>query len=542
MLTVSLMPALAGLVAALVLGLDGGALQRVLATPGVGLSIGTSLWTGIAATVLSLLIAHFAVAAAFTGRWRTRLTALSLPLLTIPHLAIGIGLALVIAPSGLLMRLLSPGATGLERPPDWLLVQDPLGLSMIGGLVLKESCFLILILSVALAQVPATRLLQQARTLGYGPLQAWLSVVAPALQRQIRVPLAAVLVFGISNVEMAIPLGPDLPPTFSVLLWRWFTDPDAMIHAQAYTGSLLLLLINVLALVGFFTAGGAFRFFWRRESERGQRRRCEAPQRIGIGVGLTVGWVIGTLAIVALFLRAAAGAWPFPSVLPALQHGETLRDVLQSILPVARSVAGSTLLLATGTAFVTTLLILPAAEKAAHDTRLRGNIGALLFLPLLVPQMTFLFGVQVLLTRMGLDGTYAGVLWSHAIFALPYVWGIVASARSAIDPRYDAVSRTLGASTLKTYLQVSVPLLARTLLLAIALAFAVSVALYLPTLFVGAGRIATAATEAAAASGSGSSRLAAVHAMLLAAAPLAAFALAYGIAATLFRSRTGVPR
>ncbi|HNP35256.1 MAG TPA: hypothetical protein PKK10_05340, partial [Woeseiaceae bacterium] len=273
LLAVSLLPTLAGLIAALWLGIDADGLQRVLATPGIGLSMASSLWTGVVATLISLLLAHLALALAFTGGWRHRLTTLSLPLLAVPHLAIGIGLALLLAPSGLLLRLLSPWATGLAQPPDWFIVQDPFGLSLMAGLVIKESCFIVLILSAALTQVPAARLLQQARTLGYGALKGWMMVVAPALQQQIRLPLAAVLVFGISNVEMAIPLGPDLPPAFAVQLWRWFTDADPAIQLQAYTGSLLLLMMNLIALGGWGLAGRAIGRFRVRQAGMGRRRR-----------------------------------------------------------------------------------------------------------------------------------------------------------------------------------------------------------------------------------------------------------------------------
>ncbi len=131
LLAVSAVPTLAGLMAALWSGLDLDSLIRVLDTPGIGLSIASSVWTGVIATVLSLLLAHLAVAIAVTGGWRTRLNNFALPLLAMPHLAIGIGLALVLAPSGLLLRLTSPWATGFTQPPDWLSVQDPMGLSLI---------------------------------------------------------------------------------------------------------------------------------------------------------------------------------------------------------------------------------------------------------------------------------------------------------------------------------------------------------------------------------------------------------------------------
>jgi putative thiamine transport system permease protein len=161
---------------------------------------------------------------------------------------------------------------------------------------------------------------------------------------------------------------------------------------------------------------------------------------------------------------------------------------------------------------------------------------------LLLPQMTFLFGVQVLLVRMNIDGTFVAVLWSHLLFALPYLWGLLAPARAAIDPRYQQLAATLGISRSRAWLTVTAPLLARAGLLALALAFSVSVALYLPTLFAGAGRFATAATEAAGAAGSGNLRLASVHALLLAVLPLLAFAGAHASGAWLFRHRQGVPR
>lgn len=537
LVAVSAVPTLAGLAAALWYGVDAGAIQRVLAAPGIGLSVASSIWSGVLATVLALLLAHLAVALAMTGDWRGRLNRLALPILAMPHLAIGIGLTLVLAPSGVLLRLLSPWATGFELPPDWMTVQDPLGLSLIAGLVIKETCFLILVLMAALAQVPAARLQLEARSLGYGSLTAWLTVVAPLLQRQIRLPLTAVLVFGITNVELAIPLGPGLPPTFSVLLWRWFVDPAPAVHAQAYAGTLLLLFVSAVTVGAAAALAALSRRILRRLTENGSRRPDEKPARRLAGGLLLLLWLLGMLAIAAIVLRSAAGPWRFPVLLPMADALDTWRDVL----PIAGSVAPATLLLALATAAAGIALVLPAAEQCREAAATRRAVSAWLFLPLLVPQMTFLFGVQVLLVRLRVDGTFFAVLWSHLIFALPYLWGLLAPARAALDPRYEQLARTLGASARRAWLTITAPLMSRATLLAFALAFSVSVALYLPTLFAGAGRVSTAATEAAAAAGSGSLRLAAVHAILLAAAPLLAYAIAYGIGTLLFRRRRGVP-
>ncbi len=485
LLGVSIVPTAAGLIAALWFGLDAGALSRVIATPGIGLSIGSSLWTGCIATALALLFAHLAVALAAGGNWRRRLNSLVLPLLAMPHLAIGIGLALVLAPSGVLMRLLSPWATGFELPPDWLIVNDPAGVSLIIGLVLKETCFLIMALAAALAQVPSEKLQAQSATLGYGPLKGWLTGVAPALQQQIRLPLAAVLVFGITNVELAIPLGPGLPPAFSVLLWRWFTDPDPAIHAQAYAGTLVLLAVSIAVLAVAFALGRLGRKCLIASAQSGQRRAGETAVRRAFGGFLVVSWALGALSIIAIGLRAIAGPWRFPTLLPTSSSFAALQDIAS----LTAGVSATTLALAGATALAGLALVLPAAERCKLSVTARHQVGAWLFLPLLVPQMTFLFGVQVLLVRLEIDGTFVAVLWSHLIFALPYLWGILAPARAAIDPRYEQVAATLGVTRSDTWLKVTAPLLARAALLALALAFSVSVALYLPTLFAGAGRV-----------------------------------------------------
>jgi putative thiamine transport system permease protein len=70
-----------------------------------------------------------------------------------------------------------------------------------------------------------------------------------------------------------------------------------------------------------------------------------------------------------------------------------------------------------------------------------------------------------------------------------------------IDPRLILIARTLGWSRAKIFWLAKCPLLVRPALLAIATGFSVSMAQYMPTLWVGAGRFATLTTEAVALSG-----------------------------------------
>ena len=75
---------------------------------------------------------------------------------------------------------------------------------------------------------------------------------------------------------------------------------------------------------------------------------------------------------------------------------------------------------------------------------------------------------------------------------------------------------------------------------AAAIGIAVSVAQYLPTLFMGAGRIATLTTEAVTLSSSSDRRVTGVYATLQAGLPFAAYGAAFLIPALLYRNRRGL--
>jgi putative thiamine transport system permease protein len=187
------------------------------------------------------------------------------------------------------------------------------------------------------------------------------------------------------------------------------------------------------------------------------------------------------------------------------------------------------------------VLVLACLENAAR----RGTHGAampawLVHLPLLVPQIAFVFGLQVLLVRLGLDGTLAAVAWAHLVFVLPYVLLSLADPWRALDRRYARAAAALGASPARVFLAVKLPILLRPVLTAMAVGVAVSVAQYLPTMAAGAGRVATLTTEAVTLSSGADRRILGAHAVLQAALPLACFALALLVPALVHRGRRGL--
>ncbi|MEQ1581925.1 MAG: ABC transporter permease subunit [Steroidobacteraceae bacterium] len=538
LLLIGVMPVVAGFIGTVMGAVSVPAWRELLAEPGLLHASLLSIGTGVASTLLALAVAHMAVATAFLQQRAATLRLAALPALATPHVAIAIGLVLLLAPSGLLLRAVSPWATGYEQAPDWATVQDPFGLALTLGLIVKEVPFLILVLLGGLSQVPADRLMIQGRVLGYGAFKTWFVAVAPLLHRQSRLATVAVLVFGVTNVEMALVLGPTTPPTLSLLVWRWFTDTDLAIRSQAYAGALLMLLIS--ALVVALLAGAAHAVLsprWRAWATNGHR----APSlRLDGLASRNVGRVVlglGGAATVALLIRSVGGAWRFPAVWPARLSIAAWTQGLQDM----RAAVAASITVGLVAAVIAIGIVLAVAE-VLHDRPLaRRRFAMLLFIPLVLPQMAFLFGLQTVLIRLGMDGQWTGVLWSHLLFVLPYAWVVLAEARAQLPPGYRIVARTLGAGPLTTWVNILLPQLLRSILVAAGLCFAVSMALYLPTQFAGGGRIVTVTTEAAVAMSSGDLRSAASYGVMQALLPLVVFAVTAWISRALFADRKGMP-
>lgn len=500
--------------------------RRLLAMPGLGHGVVLTLLTGLGGTALAFAGAVLAVAASH-GRPAARLLRWSLPgLLAVPHLASAVGLAFLVAPSGWLARLASPWLTAWQRPPDLLTVNDPYGLALLLGLALRECPFLILALLAAQSHLPVGAMIAVARTQGYGRAEAWAKLVLPAIYRQIRLPLYAVLAFSLSVVDMALVLGPSAPPVLAVQLLRWFNDPDLSLRLVAAAGALLQLLLVLVAIAFWHAMERLLARLGRRWLVAGPGRgRNRAILAAGtLAGGSTVG--VGVSSLVVLLLWSAAAAWRFPAALPD-------RLELTSWSWAASGLAGpaaTTLLVGLLTSAAALALVLACLEhEVQRGPRPEARVLALAYLPLLLPQIGFLFGLQVLFVRAGLDGTFLGLLWSHLVFVLPYTVLLLREPYLTLHPRWPAAGAALGSGPGRIFRRIRLPLLRRPIAVAAAVGFSVSVAQYLPTVFIGAGRLPTLTTEALGLMLGGDRRLAAVAALLLAFLPLLALAAALAV-------------
>ena len=513
----------------------------LLAVPGLWISALLSLAAGLVTTLVAVG-ATLAFTAAFAGTQSFRVARRALgPLLGVPHAAAAFGLAFLIAPSGLLFRL-AAAPLGLETPPDLLIVGDRWGLAMMAGLIVKELPFLLLVVIAALPQADPERRLRVARSLGYGRMAGFTLAVWPAVYRQIRLPVLAVAAFASSVVDVAVILGPSTPPPLAVRLVGWMGDPDLSLRFQASAGALLQLGVTLAVLGLWLCAERLGGLACRRMAARGARLAGDRVLRRAAALPVAVAFAATGLGLLVLGLWSFAGLWVFPQVWPPTL---TLRSWANGLPQLAAPLA-TTAIIASSSAILALVLVVTMLEsrrrahRGAGPPRLSPTGAALIYLPLIVPQVAFVFGLQIFVVAAGLTPSTALLVAVHLIFVAPYVALALATPWFALDPRYDKMAASLGRSRRTAFWRLRLPLLAGPLLTALAIGFAVSVGQYLPTILIGAGRLPTITTEAVALASGGNRRVIGVTALLQTLLPGLAFLAASLLPALLHRRRRGM--
>lgn len=502
--------------------LDAQAWVRLFADPALPKSLGLSVFVGAMATGLSLLVTLWLVTHLHGTRAWQRIERTLGAVLAVPHAAFAIGLALLLMPSGLLLRLAAPWA-GWESPPDVATVHDAFGLALVLGLVLKEVPFLLWNVAAQLRPAAQAAQLRQAlltgQAMGYAPASVWWRVLWPQLLPRLTLPLLAVWAYGVSVVDMALVLGPTHPPTLGQLAWSWLLDADVAMNAQGAAAS--LLLAGVVALGALLAALGArvLRPGLRSRQMRGDR---PLPRRAARGVvpGLLGMALLYGLSIALLLFVSVAGVWRFPSLWPQVLAFDAWTAVIDSLPVLTHTTVLALASAATG-------VLLAVAWMETTPAQWDDRAAPLVFATMLVPGVLLVAGLYQLTLLLRLDGSMAGLWLAHSLFTTPYALVALAPAYRGFDARYEQTARALGRSRAAFLLRIKWPMLLAPLAAAFAVGFAVSVAQYLSTQFVGAGRHATVTTEALTLASGGQRTLLAAYALLQALLPALVFAAAW---------------
>ena len=481
-------------------------LQQLWLWPGLGQSITLTLFIGVASTLLAALFSFSILQACWRRRGWQHIENLLAPVMALPHVAFAIGFAFLFIPSGfgariitLLAEVLSGATPGIS---NWSLIKDKYGLGLVLALTLKEIPFVLFMSMAVLKQLNVEANLRVAQSLGYSRAQAWQKIIFPQWLTKIRFTLFAVMAYSLSVVDVALILGPTQPPPLAVLVWQWLNDADLSNLGKASTAGLLLLLLCITALLSLRLGEWLLTRKWRSWQISG---RFALPI---VGHSAITVTLLTSLAILPILtLWSLAQRWRFPDLLPSkwsLRFWQQEWAYLWEIIATSAIIA----------LISATIALLLAIILHQHNAHSRYRVPRLLIaLPMLTPQLSLLFGIQVASLYLA-SNYYLLVIWAHAFFALPYIFMALDGPWRSYDQRLDKVGLSLGLSPWRVWWQIKRPILMPAIWLAWAVGISVSLAQYLPTLMLGAGRISTLTTEAVALSSGQDRRVSAIYALL----------------------------
>jgi putative thiamine transport system permease protein len=479
-------------------------------------SLALSLFTGIMSTALALMLSLLVIRALGTRALKGAGLYLALP-----HLALAIGLGLLIAPTGLLARFIAAVFTAWTSPPPWVTTQDPHGFALIAALVLKEVPFLVWAMASVLNQPELRERFQRevsvARSLGHGPASGFARVIAPQLLQRCLWPLVAVFTYGLTVVDMALVIGPTQPPTLAQLIWVDLNDGDISSNARGAAGTLFLSFVAALIMILTTAFSNVMRPAtrqWMTKAAKSERR----PRRIGARVWRL--WLVVYLLVIgSLLLQSVSGFWPFPRIVTDSFSVMAWQRVLLDLTPTLNSL---TLAFTTSVAALLATVIWLETRAERQD---RVILSAALFV-LCFPALLIALGNYRLLLQLGWTGTWQGLFLVHVLPVAAYIFVVLQGPYRAYDARWQAAAQGLQAGRLAFLLHVKWPMLKANLWSAWAIGFAVSLAQYVNAQLAAAGRFSTLPMEAVTLTSGGNRALLAAYGLLLMLLPLAGFTIA----------------
>jgi putative thiamine transport system permease protein len=480
---------------------------------GIGPSIMYSLFVALIAPLIGFYVAFMVYTQyRFHRRWQQLEQRLA-PLLSLPHLAIALGLVYLFGTGGIVWTAIGEwisstllSSIGLPRK----------GLAtVIIAISIKEVPFFLLILSAIGRQLPIKIWLLQGRALGYTEAASWWLLVLPSMLKQSRLALLAAMAYCVSVLDVSLLIGPNVPSLYSVVLYGWQTSFSTPDQTHAFIGNVVLLLM-LSALIATLYA---------HEWLIVQRLKVAAVMAKSLKIAglnkLFVIWLaffsLLTLAILITFFLWSLG-WGKPSDTSlsfSLWREEWF--FLQGPLLSSFKIAGLSSLLGLSVA-------LCALELQHQKQRFLPDYVWLM--AILLPQLSVVYGWQIAHTEISGGYHIAWIILSHTPFTFAYSYLVMRGPFQSLDKHYELIAASMGYTYWQRWWKIRFSLLRPALLSALAIAFSVSIAQYVPTIMIGAGRIATITTESISIASGNEQGITALYMLMQAALPFIAFLVA----------------
>ena len=234
---------------------------------------------------------------------------------------------------------------------------------------------------------------------------------------------------------------------------------------------------------------------------------------IGIVLGLLAFAVFGPL--VNLVLWAVAESWYFPHKLPVtwgFSYWERVfRPQANAMISLNTSIA-----IALFTVAACLAVSIPAGYALARRSLpFRALILLAFLLPQAFPSVAVYINVARIFYTIGLNGTIVGVVLVHTVHGLVFSIWIATAAFAAVDRELEEAARNMGASPLRSFFTVTLPLAAPGIMASAIFVFLESLDEFTGTYFVGVPDVTTLPLLLFTASMEGNYQIASITALIL---------------------------
>jgi putative spermidine/putrescine transport system permease protein len=224
-------------------------------------------------------------------------------------------------------------------------------------------------------------------------------------------------------------------------------------------------------------------------------------------------FLIGPLVNLALW--SVAERWYTPYKLPVVYGTRYWEQVFRPTGDAMASL-GTSVWIAVLTVLVALALSIPAGYALARlKLPARAFFMVLFLLPQAFPSVAIYINVARVFYNIGINGTVFAVVLVHAAHGLVYSVWIAAAAFAAVDKDLELAARNIGASPLKAFFSVTLPLAAPGIIASGIFVFLESLDEFTGTFFVGVPQVTTLPLLLYSAAMGGNYQVASITALIL---------------------------
>jgi len=488
--------------------LDLSALQKLFTTSYYLQTLWFTVWQATVSTLLTLILALPAayIFAHYRFPGKSLLQAVTTIPFVLPTVVVANAFTALLGPRGALNELLV-ALFQFDTPP--LQFQHSLGMILLAHIFYNYT-IVVRLVGGFWANLPA-HLTEAGQMLGASPWRTFRQIMLPLLMPVIGAAALLIFIFTFTSFGVILILGGPRFATLEVEIYRQAVNLFNLPVAAALS---LIQIIFIFALMISYTQLQARTSQPLNLQSRQSRQRVAQSRAERLLVWSNLGFMLILLGLpmAALVFRSLRAAGRFSLTYYTTLFADTPQRQTLFFVPPAESITNS-LLFAVSTVLVASLLGLlvsvaltvrrrrasnhqgPASPsgllarlKAAIASlrKLTGLFDAVFMLPLATSAVTLGFGYIITLNEppLNLRTSPLLVVIAHTLVALPFVVRSLLPALRSIQPALREAAAMLGASPLRVWQHVDLPIASRALLVGAVFAFTISMGEFGATLFI----------------------------------------------------------